>query len=343
MAQSPHPEPPPLPDSIWGLNQIGKQPGNEVALFKLGHATIYRIVSYDQIKDIAHGISKIEPRRSFHAQPILTQSVQWLLTKVGGIDTALIKFSPTNTQISKVYLSSECDQMTICRANTAIRAFLFHWIGLELADESIQVHYRLNLPRVMPWGMEDMLRKTHLPWPREPERVSRWPKGSDIRLYVDLVWRGANQGTQCHELMHVPEENETHGLPAGMFVFRPSLNAYVHVLVDCTAKGNARWQAWQNQKGPFPGDEPKIPLQRRQDHPGTIPWSLTMVDALIQSGYVLPERKYPEWLGYIPPGNPMADLEFFKIFDKPLPPLAPLEEFVPWAAKEGLLSWSPLE
>jgi hypothetical protein len=65
------------------------------------------------------------------------------------------------------------------------------------------------------------------------------------------------------------------------------------------------------------------------------------VEALIGCGYLINPDQIEKWMDSLPAGEPTADIEFFKVFGKPLPPLAPLEEFLPWAAKEGILPWSP--
>jgi hypothetical protein len=55
------------------------------------------------------------------------------------------------------------------------------------------------------------------------------------------------------------------------------------------------------------------------------------------------QQMWSEWLDRIPKGDPLVDLGFFKIFGKTMPPMLPLNEFLPWAVKEGLLPWEPLQ
>jgi hypothetical protein len=93
---------------------------------------------------------------------------------------------------------------------------------------------------------------------------------------------------------------------------------------------------WQCNKG-----LPESPDDQTLSFHYYLPTYDTPLKAAMSTGHYVTMPKYQAWLESLPKGYPLADIEFFKLFNKPLPPLAPLHEFLPWAAKEDLLPWSP--
>jgi hypothetical protein len=75
-----------LPPGIWGLDEVGKRPGNEVLLFECEGVRIYRLVSSEQKRRIVHV-------GSFDAQGSLRDGPEFLVTdmlRYIGPDGALV-------------------------------------------------------------------------------------------------------------------------------------------------------------------------------------------------------------------------------------------------------------
>jgi len=95
--------------------------------------------------------------------------------------------------------------------------------------------------------------------------------------------------------------------------------------------GSVEWKAWYSPySDSWEASWDSLPTY---DHP---------LDALIGSGYLIHSNEYQEWLDRVSGGALLVDIEMFKVFDKPVPILQSTEDFLPWAAKSGILPWEPL-
>jgi hypothetical protein len=345
-----------LPAGIWGLDQIGKKPGYEVKLYEHGDVAIYRVVSNRQPRAWAYEDQHL-------GYDLEEGESQFLLVSPKSLERTrkpsyIIEFYPgetgtgapsiENLERAKGYsqLKQEKRKPFAHVVRTALRSFLFQWLGADIRMHgyapgiiiSQAIKKKLDCPLFVE---EDHVRRqideAWYSWNRtwrgfgEPS-THKYPAEYDTQPaeYNDDQAYSVAQHVWCRLLHEDAPSSLTHRITDNIFI-APVRN----MRIDRQLKpGQISWKAFWG----------KSSWGHRTYHSlDEAPWYDHILDALIASGYVVPLGQHDEWVNSLPRGTPApVDLEFYQIFHKCPPPLAHLDEFLPWAAKEGLLPWSPL-
>jgi hypothetical protein len=358
-----------LPRGVWGIDEEGKWPGSEVPLYEANSVTICRAVDFEQVRDLTE-IYNID------IEPILRQNVasniNWFIAKVqtpkGLMLGALVPFKILDTDeviikdvlfVSR-YLGQPNEPGMPWRSEvqdqvrSALASFLFRWLGAGLwrGRSMYEVTYDTKLALQLPIRCESV---------DEEERRAQ-PSQRSMEVAVDQSiennWGPYPRGGKetLHAVRRAAERLaktswiQIHGADTSARLRRGPLNIdacqqrYVDddsfVVIQSTfCFGNTQVE-W---KAAFLKTYLDTTRAKQDDtFWDKIPGSTSMFQALVWCGYLISDQVMDDWTRGLPEGQPTADIEFFRIFNKPLPPLQPLNQFLPWAAKSDILPWSPL-
>jgi hypothetical protein len=241
------------------------------------------------------------------------------------------------------------DFETIISAASAARSFLFQWLKLHpdlgLKREHIGaplVHSKDTLRRIRT-NSATMTEKGMLDDNLKDRRFQR-SAAHWASKWLAHIWTRLHEHVSQYGLYICGGDGSDEALPNEHYHEQNNLDLHFR-LFPLERQYSDPWEAirprqltvgWYARWHPTSNDKTTEEQWRQTpafDHP---------IDAMRHSGYLILQDQLDEWRKSLPAGTPLADLEFFQIFNKPLPPVQPLEEFMPWAAKEDLLPWSPL-
>jgi hypothetical protein len=332
-----------LPTGIWGLDEVGKEPGNEVPLFRYGSSTtISRAASARQLEYLRE-THKIHGGHGFWiSRYFLVEETR----PSGRVPICTIRLNEDN-RVKHLYGVENWNTPRARRlgpdqdARNAMKTFFLKWLKLDIEQIAPQPRLELGIPIFVdpvdgPW------------WKQGSNRITR----PDIDI-LQAMWKRLHEEAKPYLRPRHTEQIGTGVVNIGLRLQEPATNRAVLVDNDVNlailmevGEDKILWRAiWEPRKLHF-----HISLSTRR-YPGrksqaeelfeTLTPHETLGTALTSCGYMF-TKGYDQWLEALPDGTPLVDIGFFKVFGKTLPPLASMEKFVPWAAKENLLPWSPL-
>jgi hypothetical protein len=346
---------------IWGLDDIGQQIGNEVPLFEMDGITIYRIVHKEQTRVYNWAFSPSLDIRVNHVLFLAACELRdqrfptAAIYGVHNITTGETYFKPQLPEHKEIldltdrrgkpvwirpYTAEFVDEMNAKTAKV-VYSFLLKWLDLKPRqiyeppwyDKAWDFPSRVTSSsferEVLPSLLEDLEVANEYP----PDNSSESEAGHlEVCFNFERFWE-ALHGAFLFERTQIADEN-------GGDQWRVYEDRIEHLKIGFRWDSSRERFVWRANRHYWHDDLKRIKLDKPWHE---LPIYDTYVDALIGCGWLALSHDFDKWLRNLPEGRPIADIEFFKVFGKELPPVSSLDQFLFWAAKEGILPWSPLD